>query len=406
MKINPKRCGLRFDPPMLLLEYTVETTGAVRHRKMPIKGFTVESSIQDHLSKLLKRHEEYLHSIPVEQLERLLERLKSNLGGGSPKRPPLQLPALGLKDDGLPKKASLLPKIEIKHKTETPRSPSPEPEPSYSDEFDEEDAASDPAHEENEVDKPSAAHKSDTVHESEEELDSEIDEVLNDIASMSSGSEEESKGKFYEAKPLPQTRPTLQPLRAESVASPAVKPLTDVDLNKVSEEELRRQKQLMEETFLKNKKSKSDPDFQYDVEKAFNPVESNEWDSEQDGSHSARSDQHSEGSGTHDDPSSHHSHLSGGSPAHSSHSAPKRQQGAWGLESRGQAQLAPLAPVRKGDVVGHVEDVGSEEIESESISEDLDIIDDGDDLEIGGSEDDSLALHDEGGEYSAGEDAF
>eukprot|EP00741_Cyanophora_paradoxa_P016688 tig00020934_g16117.t1 len=50
------------------------------------------------------------------------------------------------------------------------------------------------------------------------------------------------------------------------------------DLNKVSEEELKRRKAEMDREFEKNRKKPGDPDFVYDVQKDFQPTEENEWD--------------------------------------------------------------------------------------------------------------------------------
>ena len=52
-----------------------------------------------------------------------------------------------------------------------------------------------------------------------------------------------------------------------------------VDLNKVSDEELRRRKDLMEVGFLQNQKRPGDPGFVYDLQVEFNPTKRSEWDS-------------------------------------------------------------------------------------------------------------------------------
>ncbi|XP_078694620.1 centrosomal protein of 19 kDa-like [Branchiostoma floridae x Branchiostoma belcheri] len=56
------------------------------------------------------------------------------------------------------------------------------------------------------------------------------------------------------------------------------------DLNKVDEETLRKKKTAMEDSFEKNRKKPGDPDFEYEVERDFQPVETCEWDSADSGS--------------------------------------------------------------------------------------------------------------------------
>ena len=51
------------------------------------------------------------------------------------------------------------------------------------------------------------------------------------------------------------------------------------NLNVVDEETLKIKKAIMNQTFEKNRKKPDDPDFDYDVEKDFEPVETCDWDS-------------------------------------------------------------------------------------------------------------------------------
>lgn len=59
----------------------------------------------------------------------------------------------------------------------------------------------------------------------------------------------------------------------------------DENLNDLSDDQLKRKKNIMDLTFEKNRKKPGDPDFQYDVEVDFSQVagiESSVWDSEKD----------------------------------------------------------------------------------------------------------------------------
>uniref|UniRef100_T1J4R6 Centrosomal protein of 19 kDa n=1 Tax=Strigamia maritima TaxID=126957 RepID=T1J4R6_STRMM len=59
---------------------------------------------------------------------------------------------------------------------------------------------------------------------------------------------------------------------------------SDQDLNKVDDDELKRKKDVMNETFKISHKAVDDPEFQYDIEVNFDPaaIEASEWDSDQD----------------------------------------------------------------------------------------------------------------------------
>lgn len=57
--------------------------------------------------------------------------------------------------------------------------------------------------------------------------------------------------------------------------------LEKVNLNKLNNKEITVVKKLMDERFTKNQITIGHPDFKYDIEKDFNPEESNEWDKSQ-----------------------------------------------------------------------------------------------------------------------------
>lgn len=72
---------------------------------------------------------------------------------------------------------------------------------------------------------------------------------------------------------------SLQELEKEFSVNP------EENLNELTDEELKRKKEIMDLTFEKNRKKPGDPDFQYDVEVDFSQVagiESSIWDSEKD----------------------------------------------------------------------------------------------------------------------------
>lgn len=54
----------------------------------------------------------------------------------------------------------------------------------------------------------------------------------------------------------------------------------DVDLNKVSEDELRRSKEAMNVSYESNRVGTSSADFEYDKRIEFQPTQENEWDND------------------------------------------------------------------------------------------------------------------------------
>lgn len=154
--IEVKRCGVKFSPPALVLNYLIKDSGKMHRRTMPLRNFNKNSSVDATVDELLAnpKHSKFMKCMPKFQLYRLIAIIRDKLGGMS-------------------------------------------------------------------------------LEESLARND-EIDR--------------------------------LDP---------------EEDLNKVDVETLQRKKSIMEDTFEKNLKKPSDPDFQYDVQMDFNEVEACEWDSEE-----------------------------------------------------------------------------------------------------------------------------
>ena len=78
---QPKRFGLKFDPPTIVLEYLVPSTGKLYHHRMRLRSMTPDSRTLDLLNHLKKRHSMYLNTskISEDQLKDLIEKLKKRL---------------------------------------------------------------------------------------------------------------------------------------------------------------------------------------------------------------------------------------------------------------------------------------------------------------------------------------
>ena len=76
----PKRFGLNYSPPQIIIEYLAPSTGKLYHHKMRLHKFTKDKSNAEVMKELYERHQVYLDKKKVssEQLIKLIERLKQN----------------------------------------------------------------------------------------------------------------------------------------------------------------------------------------------------------------------------------------------------------------------------------------------------------------------------------------
>jgi hypothetical protein len=74
---QPKRFALNYDPPMIILEYLVPSTGKLYHHKMKLRRLTGNSTVAEAIRYLQKRHPLYFidGKIRADQINELLERL-------------------------------------------------------------------------------------------------------------------------------------------------------------------------------------------------------------------------------------------------------------------------------------------------------------------------------------------
>ncbi|KAG8538294.1 hypothetical protein GDO81_022904, partial [Engystomops pustulosus] len=84
MSYKARRCGVRFEPPAILLLYET-SEGKSRQRIMPIRNFSKFSDCSRAAEQLKNnpRHKQYLEGASLKQLERLYKLLKAHLNGES-----------------------------------------------------------------------------------------------------------------------------------------------------------------------------------------------------------------------------------------------------------------------------------------------------------------------------------
>lgn len=80
-----KKCGIRFQPPAIILIYENETKGKRRQRIMPVRNFSKFSDCNRAAEQLKNnpRHKSYLEQVSLRQLEKLFIFLRGYLLGQS-----------------------------------------------------------------------------------------------------------------------------------------------------------------------------------------------------------------------------------------------------------------------------------------------------------------------------------
>ncbi|XP_066097078.1 centrosomal protein of 19 kDa [Saccopteryx bilineata] len=80
-----KKCGIRFQPPAIILIYENETKEKIRQRIMPVRNFSKFSDCNKAAEQLKNnpRHKSYLEQVSLRQLEKLFSFLRGYLLGQS-----------------------------------------------------------------------------------------------------------------------------------------------------------------------------------------------------------------------------------------------------------------------------------------------------------------------------------
>lgn len=83
MSIKPIKCGIKVEPPALVLTYVDEKSGKKRQRSMPLRNFTTRSGVGRVVDDLKSnpRHKKYLEKVPNLQVEKLLRVIQERLRG-------------------------------------------------------------------------------------------------------------------------------------------------------------------------------------------------------------------------------------------------------------------------------------------------------------------------------------
>lgn len=85
MMYTAKKCGIRFQPPAIILIYENEVKGKNRQRIMPVRNFSKFSDCTRAAEQLKNNpcHKSYLEQVSPKQLEKLFTLLRGHLCGQS-----------------------------------------------------------------------------------------------------------------------------------------------------------------------------------------------------------------------------------------------------------------------------------------------------------------------------------
>ena len=235
----PKRFGLNYSPPQIIIEYLAPSTGKLYHHKMRLHKFKKEKNNAEIIKELYERHQVYLDKkkISSEQLVRLIERLKQNF---VPKKKKSENKKEEEKNQENKQKYEIKKEIKKEEKKDEKKEVKPE-------------------------------EKSSEIEE-----DFDFGEVESSMKSEEKKKEKE-KAKEPEKKVEKKENDELE----EEEEEYGFDDYDDEDLNKLNDSELKKKKAEMDVEFEKNNIKKGDANFKYDIRKEFDHEQyAAEWDEE------------------------------------------------------------------------------------------------------------------------------
>ena len=237
----PKRFGLNFSPPQIIIEYLSPSSGKLYHHLMRLHKFSKTKSNAEIMKELYERHQMYLDKKKVssEQLIRLIEKLKENF---------------------VPRKKKSKTKDSATTATATNTIPKAIP----------------PKKEEKEIPKKEILPKKEEKKEDEIEEDFDLEDLTDELDKK----EEKPKEKQKEIEVKKEKKKEDDELEEEEDEYGGFDDLDeDEDLNKLNDSALDRKKKEMDIVYEKNNIKVGDEDFQYDVRKEFDHEKyAAEWD--------------------------------------------------------------------------------------------------------------------------------
>ncbi|CAD8204303.1 unnamed protein product [Paramecium octaurelia] len=240
--MEPKRLAIRFDPPMIIVEYLQPSSGKLYHHKMKLLKLKPDTPINHALEYLKKKHAMYFmnNKIPEKQLLELIGKIQKRLQMSKPNvnaNATLQRPTSSTRPMSSSTQASMnMSKTQSKLQKDI------------------EDYGM------SEEDLYNYAMKNQKGKQPVlEDDDEDEDEECYDQNYEEEDSDDEITDEQY--KMLYQKMGYNQ-----------------LNLNKMTTEELKKHKEIMESMYKKNSVKPGDKNYKYDVQKNFKPSAQNQWD--------------------------------------------------------------------------------------------------------------------------------
>ena len=246
----PKRFGLNYSPPQIIIEYLAPSTGKLYHHKMRLHKFTKDKSNAEVMKELYERHQVYLDKKKVssEQLIKLIERLKQNF-----------VPRKKKKDNQTKNNEIKKEEKKIEEKKEIKK----------------EERKEIKKEEKKEI--PKEVKKEEKKEDKSDDIEEDFD--FGEVESSEKSKEEKKKEIVKPKEPEKKVEKKLDDELEEEEDEYGFDEFEDEDLNKLDDSALKKKKAEMDVEFEKNNIKKGDAKFQYDIRKEFDHEQyAAEWD--------------------------------------------------------------------------------------------------------------------------------
>ena len=246
----PKRFGLNYSPPQIIIEYLAPSTGKLYHHKMRLHKFTKDKSNAEVMKELYERHQVYLDKKKVssEQLIKLIERLKQNF-----------VPRKKKKDNQTKNNEIKKEEKKIEEKKEIKKEEKKEIKKEEKKEI------------------PKEVKKEEKKEDKSDDIEEDFD--FGEVESSEKSKEEKKKEIVKPKEPEKKVEKKLDDELEEEEDEYGFDEFEDEDLNKLDDSALKKKKAEMDVEFEKNNIKKGDAKFQYDIRKEFDHEQyAAEWD--------------------------------------------------------------------------------------------------------------------------------
>jgi len=243
----PKRFAVKYDPPTIIMEYLVPSSGKLYHHKMRVHDISYDSDTSDVLSNLKDKHYQYFlgNKISDPQMKNFIERLKRNLQENGKTSGNSKSEALKESQGG----SGLVGKLASLNSNSATKQNNDRGYPLVSSDLNQ--------------NKATPTSKGLTSKDNSDNKKKGGD----------------SNG-FWEFEDLDDLDDKEDNKESGSQPGSQVFDYHNLNLNKLSSDEVQKHKSKMDILFNKNNSRPGDDDFEYDRQEEFSPVDAHEWDDE------------------------------------------------------------------------------------------------------------------------------